>query len=187
MSHSLLSDQFDYSLLKTVGTNPFISAKAEIRRPHLVSIGNNVAIDSGVYITTQLELKDYIHIAAYTTIIGGKDGLLKMGNFSGISAGCRLICASDEYLGHGLIGPTIPEQFHDNIICKPIVFEDFVTIGTNVVVMPGVKLAIGSVVGACSLVVKDTEPWTIYVGTPAKPVKIRPHEKMLAFAKELGY
>lgn len=183
----LKSKEYDYKLLKAFGENVFISANVEIRRPNLVSLGNHIAIDSGVYITTQLELKDYIHIAAYTTIIGGKDGILKMGNFSGTSAGCRLICASDEYLGNGLIGPTIPDKYHDNIICKPIIFEDFVTLGTNVVVMPGITLGEGSVVGANSLITKDTEPWTIYVGSPAKPVKIRPKDKMIEFAKKLGY
>lgn len=184
---ALNSHEYDYSKLKKFGTNVFISNNVEIRRPNLVSLGNHIAIDSGVYITTQLELSDYIHIAAYTTIIGGKNAVLKMGNFSGISAGCRLICASDEYLGNGLIGPTIPQKYHDNIICKPIIIEDYATIGTNVVVMSGITLGQGSVVGANSLVTKNTEPWTIYVGSPAKPVKIRPKEKMLMYGKELGY
>jgi galactoside O-acetyltransferase len=53
--------------------------------------------------------------------------------------------------------------------------------------MPGVTIAEGSVIGACSLVTKDTEPWTIYMGVPARAVKIRKKEKMLQYAKELGY
>jgi len=27
----------------------------------------------------------------------------------------------------------------------------------------------------------------VYMGVPAKPIKIRPKEKMLAYAKKLGY
>ena len=34
---------------------------------------------------------------------------------------------------------------------------------------------------------KDTEPWTIYVGSPAKPVGKRDKEIILKNAKELGY
>jgi dTDP-4-amino-4,6-dideoxy-D-glucose acyltransferase len=53
--------------------------------------------------------------------------------------------------------------------------------------MPGVTLAEGSVVGSNSVLTKDTEPWTIYVGNPAKPIKIRDNETILQYAKELGY
>jgi putative colanic acid biosynthesis acetyltransferase WcaF len=48
-------------------------------------------------------------------------------------------------------------------------------------------LAEGSVVGANSLVTKSTEPWTVYVGSPAKPIRIRDKESVLKFALELGY
>jgi galactoside O-acetyltransferase len=41
------------------------------------------------------------------------------------------------------------------------------------VVLPGVTLGEGSVIGANSVVTKDTEPWKIYVGSPAKPIKDR--------------
>ena len=37
------------------------------------------------------------------------------------------------------------------------------------------------------LVTEDTEPWTIYVGVPARPVKTRPRAKMLEYARRLGY
>jgi galactoside O-acetyltransferase len=69
----------------------------------------------------------------------------------------------------------------------PVIFERFASAGTNVVVLPGVTLAEGSVVGACSLVTKSTEPWTIYVGVPAKPLKARRKDKMIEMARELGY
>jgi len=53
--------------------------------------------------------------------------------------------------------------------------------------MPGITLAEGSVVGAGSVLTKDTEPWTVYVGSPAKPVSIRDPELALKGAKSLGY
>jgi galactoside O-acetyltransferase len=67
------------------------------------------------------------------------------------------------------------------------VLELFAGVGTNVVVLPGVTLAEGSVIGACSLVTKSTEPWTVYAGIPAKPLKSRRRDKMIAMARELGY
>ena len=180
--------QFDLTKLKQTGRAVYIGENVNIRRPHLVSIGNHVAIDTGFYITTGAELGDHIHIAPYVTIIGGEKGFLKMGHFTNISAGGKIICGSDSFLGEGLItAPGIPEDFRDQLKIAPIVFENFVNTGANITILPGVTLAEGSVIGACSLVTKDTEPWTIYLGVPARPVKLRRKDKMIEFAKRLGY
>jgi dTDP-4-amino-4,6-dideoxy-D-glucose acyltransferase len=183
----LKSPQYDLRLLKKVGDDVFISANVEIRRPNLVQIGAHVAIDTGFYCTTQMNIGSYIHIAPYTTVIGGAKGLLQMGNFTTIAAGSRIICGSDEHLGFGLVGPTIPEPYKDKIYIAPVTFEDFASVGTNVVIMPGVTLGEGSVVGSCSLVTKSTDPWAIYVGTPARPIKTRPRDKMIEISKKLGF
>ena len=98
-----------------------------------------------------------------------------------------MACVSDEHLGEGLVGPTVPDRFRDKATVAPIVFNNFASVGTNVVILPGVTLGEGSVVGACSLVNGDTEPWTIYTGVPAKPKKARKKDTMIMMAKELGY
>ena len=51
-----------------------------------------------------------------------------------------------------------------------IEIEDDAYIGANCTIMPGVKIGEGAVVGVNSLVKKDLEPWTIYVGTPCKAI-----------------
>lgn len=181
------SPQYDKKLLKACGQDVFISANVEIRRPHLVIVGEHTAIDSGFYLTTAAQIGDYVHIAPYITVIGGPKAHFTMKHFSTLAAGSRIICGSDEHKGRGLVGPTIPTQYQDPMKLAPVVFEKFANVGTNVVVMPGVTLAEGCVVGACSLVTKSTEPWGIYVGTPAKKVGERPREIMLQYAKELGY
>jgi galactoside O-acetyltransferase len=48
-------------------------------------------------------------------------------------------------------------------------------------------MAEGSVLGANSFLKSDTEPWTIYAGSPAKPIKTRKSTKMIEYARELGY
>ncbi len=120
-------------------------------------------------------------------MIGGEKSTLKMGHFTTIAAGSRIICGSDLHLGDGLVGPTIPDEFRDKTILTQVTFADFASVGTNVVVNAGVTLGQGSVVGANSFVTKDTEPWTIYVGNPARPIKLRKKENMIEFAKKLGY
>ena len=52
--------EYQYSTLRKIGQDVFISSNVEIRRPHLVEIGNHVAIDSGFYCTTTFNIKDYI-------------------------------------------------------------------------------------------------------------------------------
>lgn len=179
---------YNLSLLKKVGDDVYISTYVEIRRPELICIGNHVAVDSGFYISTQADLGDYIHIAPYVHVIGSAKGLLTMGHFTNISLGGKIVCGSDSFLGEGLISaPGLPEEFRDELKIEPVVFENFANTGASVTILPGVTLREGSVIGANSLVTKDTEPWTIYVGSPARAIKKRKKEKMIEYAKRLGY
>lgn len=172
-------------IFKSVGKNLFVDQTSRIKHPDVVELGNHVAIDMGVYISTSIEIGDYVHIAPYTCIIGGKDSKLIMGHFAGISAGCKILCGSDDFT-KGLMNPQVPIEYRSPKITT-ITFGDFSCVGVNCVVMPGVTLAEGSVVGANSVLTKDTEPWTIYVGSPAKPVGKRDKEVILDYAKKMGY
>jgi galactoside O-acetyltransferase len=58
-------------------------------------------------------------------------------------------------------------------------------VGANAVILPGVHIGEGAVVGANSLVTRDCEPWTVYAGTPAKPVKARPSDTIRALEAKL--
>jgi len=183
-----MTSQPPVSEFAAIGEDVVIGSNVEIRRPHLVSIGSHVAIDNGSYITTAAQIGDYVHIGPYVTVIGGPNAKFIMGHFTNLAAGCRVVCGSDRFMGEGLIGPaSLPDEYKDKMKVAPIVLESFANVGTNAVIMPGITLAEGSVVGACSLVTKSTEPWTIYIGVPARAVKKRPRATMLRYAAELGY
>ena len=170
---------------KSVGEDLYVDETARIKHPESVELGNHVAIDMGVYASTSMKIGDYVHIAPYTCIIGGKDCKLVMGNFAGISAVCKILCGSDDFT-KGLMNPQVPIKYR-SVKMTTITFEDYSCVGVNCVVMPGITLSEGSVVGSNSVLTKDTEPWTIYVGSPAKPVGIRDKETILKNSKELGY
>jgi maltose O-acetyltransferase len=53
----------------------------------------------------------------------------------------------------------------------PIVIERGAWLGADVVVMPGVTIGAGAVVGAGSVVTRDCEPHSVYVGSPARKIK----------------
>jgi acetyltransferase-like isoleucine patch superfamily enzyme len=54
-----------------------------------------------------------------------------------------------------------------------IIIEDDVWIGVGCTILSGVKIGIGSIVAAGSVVTKDVEPYTIYAGNPAKKIRNR--------------
>jgi acetyltransferase-like isoleucine patch superfamily enzyme len=169
--------------LKRCGDDVRIHDLCVISRPELVEIGNHVAIDMWTYISTQAILGNYIHIAPSVSIIGGAPALLVMEDFTNIGSGGRIVCATDDF-SQGLISPVVPIE-HRTVINKPIVFKRFSTLGVNCSVLPGVILGEGCIVGANSVITKDTEPWMIYAGIPARPIKSRDKNRILESAKEL--
>ena len=56
---------------------------------------------------------------------------------------------------------------------KDIVIGNDVWIGFGAQIMAGVTIADGCVIGAGAVVTKDTEPYGVYVGVPAKLIKHR--------------
>jgi acetyltransferase-like isoleucine patch superfamily enzyme len=169
---------------KSLGDDVFIHDLAIIKHPTLSIIGSHNAIDNGVTISTELIMGDYIHIAPYVVVIGGKKSKLVLNDFSFVASGTKIVCGSEDYTGTGLVGPTIPEEYR-KLTYSTVTFEKYAGCGVNCSIMPGVTLAEGSILGANSLLTKDTEPWTIYVGSPAKPVKIRDRGKIIEYASKL--
>jgi acetyltransferase-like isoleucine patch superfamily enzyme len=54
-----------------------------------------------------------------------------------------------------------------------------VLISSNVLVMKGVRLGVGCIIGAGSVVTKDIPPYAIAVGTPAKVIRYRFDDEMI--------
>lgn len=54
---------------------------------------------------------------------------------------------------------------------EPIVIEDKVWIGSNAVILPGVRIGYGSVIGAGSVVSRSIPPMSVALGTPCRVVR----------------
>ena len=164
----------------------YIHSDVEIKQEY--SIGNHVAIDKGVYCSTNIEIGDYVHISPYVTIIGGKNGQFIAKGFNTIMAGARIICGSDRFDDSGLFGAMIPEWAgKGKQIIEPVIMEEFSNIGTNAIVMPGSTLRQGVLLAAGSLLIGDTVPWGVYKGNPAVLTKVVDKTKALETVKQLGY
>lgn len=170
------------------GKDVYIHESVIFRRPSLVKLGNHIAIDAYSIFTTGLETGDHIHVSYHVKVIGGENGLLKLGDFCNLSAGATIVCGSEKFHGDGLIrAPGIPEDLCDVLNTNPVVFADFVNTGANVTVLPGVNVPEGVVLGANSLVrsTDQLDPWTIYAGNPIRPLRSRNRDNMLSSAQKL--
>ncbi len=153
---------------KALGENVKISRKASIYKPEVISLGSHVRIDDFCILSggKYIDIGNFVHIGAYSALFGGGGILLE--DFSGMSPRCTLHSESDDFLGFSLIGPTIPMKYKPRFKSAPIIFRRHSGIGSGSTVMPGVELGEGGGGGAHTLIMHDTEPWTLYSGNPAK-------------------
>lgn len=166
------------------GHNVLIYGFAKILSPENITIGSDVIIDDFVFIGShrRLVIGNHVHIASHSSVTGGGDVLLS--DFCGVSSGARLISGTDDFTGGALTGPTIPPEFRD-VRRGKIILGAHAVIGANAVVLPDVIIGEGATVGAGAVVTHDLEAWGVYVGVPARMIKVRPRDRVLANERRL--
>ena len=155
---------------KSVGRGVKISDQAVIYGAHNVEIGDNVRIDAQTVILASsgsLKIGNHVHVAVGCLLAAG--GGIRIGDFAGLSFGVNLISATDDTDGEFLVGPQFPDFLRGTKL-GVINVEPYVFVGARSTVLPGCFLAIGSFIGANSLVIDDTviQPWTKYFGSPVR-------------------
>jgi len=118
--------------------------------PYRLSIGYNVFVNRGVYITARAEIS-----------IG--DNVI-IGPYAVINSGCHLYKSKDIL---------IRDQGHK---LGPISIGNDVWIGAHSVVLPGVTIGEGAVIGAGAIVTRSVPPYAVAVGVPAKVIRYRENE-----------
>ncbi len=163
------------ALLKKCGETTKIFPLAKLCKPEVIEIGEMNRIHDFVFMWGGLGIKigNYNDIQTFVNIWGG--GELIMGDYISIGGGSQLLTATYDYKGYRMVDG-LPED-HTNTLFGKLVIESDVYIGVNSTIMPNVIIAEGSVIGGGSFVNKSTEPWSIYVGSPAKKIGERPRLK----------
>jgi galactoside O-acetyltransferase len=179
-----VTNQASQHAFHRIGADVQIWPAAKIVAPERITIGNSVIVDDFVLLIGGEEtcIGDFVHIAAFSSLAGG--GRLEMADFSGISGGVRIYTGNEQYDGSCLTNPTVPFPFRQPIRSY-VRLERHAIVGANSVILPGVTIGEGAVVGANSLVHRDCKPWTVYIGTPATPLSVRPRDKILDLEKQL--
>lgn len=140
-------------LLKSIGENVIIQKGCVFGQPHEIEIGNNVFINKNVM------------------FLNSQEAGIKLGDFVIIGPNVVFITDSIDY--RNITKPMCySHKFH-----KSIEVGSDVWIGTNAVILPGVKIGKGSIVGAGAVVTKDVSPFTVVAGVPAKVIKYRTGNK----------
>lgn len=122
---------------------------------------------------------------------------LIIGSFCSIGSGVSFIMAGNQGHRHNWIS-SFPffymeevESFTGSIdgfrnAGDTVVGHD-VWIGSEAMIMPGVKIGDGAVIGSRALVTKDVNPYTIVGGNPARTIKTRFSEEHISMLLEMKW
>lgn len=164
-----------------MGKGVIIEPSVLIRHhPERVFLGDYSYLDSYVelWVDQPIKIGRYVHMAQYSYIQSGAE--VTIGDYAGIAAGVLIYGASNTYrtpegkektILLSMSGSAPPDLQY--VYKAPVFIDEYAFIGTNSVVLPGVRIGRGAVIGASSVVTEDIPPYTIAVGIPARPIKKR--------------
>lgn len=178
----LLSDDMAYKTdeemhsmgFKLLGRNVKISTKASIYNCDQIEIGDNSRIDDFCVISGNIHIGRHVHLTPMCLVAGGEKGVF-IGDFVTMAYGVKVFSQSDDYSGQTMTNSTVPGKYKNEYKDR-VVIKKHSIIGAGSIVMPGIILEEGVSIGAMTLVTKNTNPWSIYVGVPARKIKNRSKE-----------
>lgn len=136
--------------------------------------GKNVILELPAKITKpeNLFLADDVSIRGFFTFISHTGRLFIKEH---VSISQRLTVVTGNHTTHPPLDRWQVDCNHTELGDRELdtVIEEDVWIGINVSLMPGVTIGRGSIIGAGSVVTRSIPPYTIAVGNPCKPLKMK--------------
>lgn len=163
--------------------NPIISKSIRLRHPEDFVVGEGSIVDDYSYFSTKVRIGRWSHVANNCSVAGGHAHQFVLGDYSSISAGVRIWCASDDYV-RGivmLLPPGLEEEVKEGFITGDVIFGDMTAVGANSVIMPDNEIPEGTTIGALSYAPPRFEwtPWTVYAGAPIREIRRRDRDAVL--------
>lgn len=149
-----------------LGRNVKISEKAAIYDVDQMRIGDNCRIDDFCVVSGKVTMGRNVYIGPFGLIAGGQPGLV-FEDFATLAYRVQVFTQSDDYSGQSMTNSTVPKIYKREIFA-PIRIGRHSIVGAGATILPGADIAEGTAVGAAALVLKPTEPWSIYIGSPAR-------------------
>jgi len=94
-------------------------------------------------------------------------GGFKLGNYCALASHTTVLTLDHLFRG----AESIP--WSETRVIKPVVIEDYVWVGMNASILPGVTIGEGAIIGLGAVVTKDVPPRAIVVGNPGRIVGYR--------------
>lgn len=164
-------EQLEDMGFKLLGENVKISTRASLYDCSSIKIGDNSRVDDFCVISGNIRIGRNVHITPQCLLAGGEKGIF-LDDFSTVAYGVKIFTQSDDYSGETMTNSTIPKTFKNEQKSSVKVGRHSI-IGAGSIILPGVVVGEGGSIGANSLVLKSTEDWSIYIGSPAKKLKNR--------------
>ncbi|RCK47086.1 chloramphenicol acetyltransferase [Thalassospira profundimaris] len=134
--------------------------------------------------------------ARYLLPDDGVDRLI-IGSFCSIGSGAAFIMAGNQGHRHDWIStfpfywmaevPAFAEAANGYEPAGDTVIGNDVWIGSEAIIMPGIKVGDGAIIGTRALVTRDVDPYAIIGGNPAKPMRKRFDERHIAQLLEMQW
>jgi galactoside O-acetyltransferase len=161
--------------LRSCGEDVKIFPMAKIAFPHVVDLGSHCKIRDFVFIFAGegVKIGEYTDMQPHVTIWGGGETII--GDRVSVGPGTVLLSAVYSHADGLKMVDGMPDGSSNALYGKLVIHND-VYIGANCTLMPNIVIGEGSVLGAGSFINKDTEPWGIYAGSPAKKIGVRNKE-----------
>jgi len=154
--------------------------------PQYVELDHHVRIDPFTLVTARLQIGHHSHVGSHVLIGGGSGSKVKMGKWTTLVYGSKLLCGSEDATGEH--GPINAPWGNNKVISGDITIEDFGVVFSNCLIMPGITIPEGCVIGAGSTITKKMsshlEPWSVYLGTPPRLLYRRNKGKILELAED---
>lgn len=140
----------------TIGNNLYAGLRVYLWARKKLVIGNNFYIGKDSQIESDCIIGDNVIFANKVAIVGRYDH-----HFQKPGVPIRM-------------APRIMDEHYDwKGLDQVTIIEDDVWVGYGSIIMGGIKISKGCIIAAGSVVTKDTEPFHIYGGNPAKKLKPR--------------
>ena len=137
-------------------------------------IGKNLHVNSFSCVNKNTELGDYVSFNGMQ--IHG-EGKVKIGNHFHSGIECLIITQNHNYEGE-----MIP--YDKTYIYKDVVIDNFVWLGSRVMILPGTHIGEGAIIQGGAVVHGEIPPYAIAGGNPAKVFKYRDIEHFKKLKEE---
>ncbi|OGS68209.1 MAG: hypothetical protein A2Z87_12590 [Gallionellales bacterium GWA2_54_124] len=128
-----------------------------------------------------------------TVLSWGEGAILSMGSFTSVASGVKVFLGGEHridwvttYPFNVLWESASQLEGHPKTKGNVIIGND-VWIGTEAIILSGVKIGDGAVIGARAVISRDVPPYSVVAGNPGKVVKYRFEEKVIEQLLEIAW